>query len=127
MHTNHKIYETNSALGHNELAYLLHIKNNMYMVIDTNDVFENYVIGNVIKLDEEYVSKSDYKLNKSPLFNNHMFQYFLNNALTHKSCSNCKKRNIGPYEICSIVDPLQRQYLNYDEDKFSCNQWEKAI
>lgn len=40
-----------------------------------------------------------------------------------RACENCKFLNVGPYDICPIVEPLSRQYLDYDESTFSCNRW----
>ena len=44
-------------------------------------------------------------------------------ALQARSCATCKNKDIGHYEICPIREPLERQWLGYDEETFSCNQW----
>jgi hypothetical protein len=40
-----------------------------------------------------------------------------------RTCENCKFLDVGPYDVCPIVEPLSRQYLDYDESTFSCNSW----
>jgi len=126
-----RIYETNSALGYNELAYLFHIKEDKYIVIGFNKYliehyFMNiYKLGNIMNIEYEQVQKSDYDIDESLLIDSTLFLYFLKNITKIKVCSNCKKRNIGTYDICNIVEVLQRQHLKYDEDVFSCNEWEE--
>ena len=44
-------------------------------------------------------------------------------ALQSRSCATCKNKDIGRHEICPIREPLERQWLGYDEETFSCNQW----
>jgi hypothetical protein len=82
-----KIYETNAALGYNQLAYLIRLDKSKfgynYLCIATKNVHDddNYYPGKVIE-DLEYFSNleiSDYDIKESPLYNDFLFDYFLNN------------------------------------------------
>ena len=91
-----KIYETNAGLGFNQLAYLIQINNNDYLCIDTIGIYQHddYYAGNIIKdLEDYYLTESNYKLEKSPIYNDFLFKEFL-------------KRKIDTtkeYIICSAI------------------------
>lgn len=77
-----KIYQTNSGLGYNQLAFLLKIKDNQYLVIDTvgiNNGYSSYVIGSTVDFDYEQEIEvcENYKLEKSPLYGTFLFNHFL--------------------------------------------------
>ena len=85
-----QVYQTNAALGYDELVYLIKLKTSStcvegkrhdYLCIGMRNIHGwqvNYRIGNVVeKLEEFYVEKSDYKIKNSALYGTFLFDHFL--------------------------------------------------
>jgi hypothetical protein len=81
-----QVYCTNAALGHQQYAYLVRLDPSDngydYLCVKTLNIpsyDETYVLGEVVKdLEDFYVEEIDWDIKKSPLINNFLFQYFLN-------------------------------------------------
>lgn len=77
-----KFYLTNAGLGYQEHVCLLHIKDDNYLCIDKFNVAQDdmYIIGEMVKnLESVYVTKTEYDIKDSPLYNEHLFNYLLKN------------------------------------------------
>jgi len=79
-----EIFQTNAALGYNQLAYLIRLDKSEngynYLCIDTKNVKDDdfYEIGQTVSLGDYCIEKTDYKLTDSPLNNSFLFNLFLN-------------------------------------------------
>jgi hypothetical protein len=79
-----KVYETNAALGYNQLAYLIRLDKTPngynYLCIGRRgiDDGEKYAIGSVEKdLEDYYVETSKFDMSESPLFGSFLFDFFV--------------------------------------------------
>lgn len=76
-----KIYETNSGLGWNQIAYLIESSEG-YLVIDLSGVRDydtHYVIGEIVEMEEYELEESNYNINNSPLKGKYLFEFYLQN------------------------------------------------
>mgnify|MGYP003563256225 CR=1 FL=1 len=74
-----KVFQTNSALGYNQTAYLIEAEGG-YLVIDTHNIHfddEKYFVGGIVNLDKNEIENSNYSINMSPLKGTFLFEYFL--------------------------------------------------
>ena len=79
------IYETNSALGYNQLAFLIRLdqtkEGHDYLVIGKQNIPSHddyYVIGEKVEDLEDYlVKESEFKIEDSPLYNEFLFKAFI--------------------------------------------------
>lgn len=73
-----KVYETNSGLGYNQMAYLIQAGEG-YLVIDILNIPLNdyYVIGKIVELEKYEITESSYSIDDSPLKGKYLFEYFL--------------------------------------------------
>ena len=76
---NLEIFETNSALGFNQLAYLLKTKEAFLVIGTKNCTNDNYKIGELVNIDKNLIQKSNFKIENSPLRDYFLFKYFLKN------------------------------------------------
>ena len=83
-----KIYQTNAALGYNQLAYLIKLDKTTngynYLCIGTNNVNDDsYEAGKVVEDLEDYlIQESNFQLNNSPLYGTYLFNYFISRYIT---------------------------------------------
>ena len=75
-----KVYQTNAALGYNQLAFLIKLKQeDKFLCIGTQlprDT-DSYVIGEVVELENFYIQESSYKIEESPLYGTFLFDHFI--------------------------------------------------
>lgn len=78
-----QIFESNSSLGYDELAYFINIKDNIYLCIGlSRGVKESFFgatfqIGETTQLDDHEINPSDYNIEDSPIYDTFLFKEFL--------------------------------------------------
>lgn len=78
-----QVYQTNAALGYNQLAFIVPIgkaKNGYnYLCIGTKNVTSgDYQVGGVVDdLEDIYLEATTYKVTDSPLAGTYLFEYWI--------------------------------------------------
>jgi len=79
-----KVYQTNSGLGYNQLAYLIKInetsnEHNYLTIGERNLPIDcSYKVGELAAdLEEIDIEESNYRLEQSPLFGGFLFKHFI--------------------------------------------------
>ena len=70
------VFETTSALGYLQVAYLVKVEGNKYLVIESSNN-DTYYEGTLVELDDHEVEVSNRKLEQSPLNGFHLFDVFI--------------------------------------------------
>lgn len=81
-----KVYQTNAALGYNQLAYIIELNcsenGHDYLVIGGHNIghLDTYGIGTIVEdLEDFYLNDTTYKIEDSPLYGSFLFDFFLKN------------------------------------------------
>lgn len=77
-----EIFETNLSLGYNELAYLVHYRNNDYLCIGIKSerFTDSYAVGELAKFQDHEINlfeKSAFKLSESTLWNDSFIAWLI--------------------------------------------------
>lgn len=71
-----KVVKSNSGLKHNQYVFLVHVKDNEYLVVQ-QDSEQVYGLGEILSFDPFEVEDSDFDIKNSPLYNP-LFELYLN-------------------------------------------------
>lgn len=80
-----KVFQTNAALGYNQLAFLVRLDKSEngydYLCIGVQNVKDDsYCVGKVVKdLEDYYVEESEFEINDSSLSGSYLFDYWISN------------------------------------------------
>lgn len=81
-----QVYCTDGGLGYKQYAYLIRLdKSNNgydYLCVETININNNdsYILGEIVEdLEDIYIEEINWNIEKSPLINDYLFQFFLNN------------------------------------------------
>lgn len=74
-----KVVKSNNALKHNQYVFLVHVKEDEYLVVQQDSELV-YDLGEIMSFEQFEVEESDFDIKNSPLYN-HLFELYLNKVL----------------------------------------------